>query len=104
MATTTKLQKAKCGDTLFVYDEAGAAEVMRLIRQRLDRGEMATWPDGTKRWIEDAAVVDTTKQAADQYTWAADGNRVLHTRSLCTKHPDGRIERQTLRRVYKGLD
>jgi hypothetical protein len=99
-----RLLKAKCGDTLFVYDEAGAAETFRQIRQRINRGEMATMPDGSQQWVEDEAVVDTTKQAADQYTWAADGNRVLHTRSLCTKHPDGRIERKVLRRFYKGLD
>lgn len=99
-----KLKVARCGDTLYVFDEVSEAKVEAAIAKRLLKGDARTSGDGTREWIDDEMVVDTSKQAAEQYTWAADGNRVLHERVKYTLHRDGRRERKVLRKIYKAFE
>lgn len=102
--TKPQLILARCGDTLYVYDDETKARVEQQIERRLLSGDCKTNGDGSREWIEDEMVVDTSKAGSDQYTWAKDGNRVLHHRIRHTFHKDGRHEQVLLKKIYKAFE
>lgn len=99
-----KLFKVRYGQTLYVYDKTTAEEILGGLRKSLvPNGDGLIFSDSHREFIEDVAVVDTSKSGSDQYTWDKTGNKVLHRRVYVTVIDNKRSEK-LIRKVYKELD
>lgn len=91
--------------TLFIWQEGeDTTAIEKAITRLLNKGAQRIDRDGTKTWVHYEPVVDTSKQAAAQYTWASDGNRCLHERVVCRLVPGGTVERTVTGRSYRRFE
>jgi len=99
-----KLFTVRYGSTLFAFDKTTQEKGFNDLRKSLKpNGDGLIFSDSHREFIEDVAVVDTSKSGADQYTWDKTGNKVLHRRVYVTVI-DGKRSEKLIRKVYKALD
>lgn len=78
------------GDTMHIVLGTGCeAEVARLIKQGLARGDTVT-EGNTSQWVDEEPIRDQARAAAsgrasDAYTWSKDGNKIKVQRTLVTR-------------------
>lgn len=67
-------------------------------------GDMAVVDDGTRVWVEDVAIYDTSKGDSDAYTWDKTGNKVKCERRRVTKSADGTKTSVVERTVWRKFE
>lgn len=102
--TTPKIKTARCGNTLYVFDETEEQRIAQVIEQRMLKGAMQILNDGTKRWIEYDPVIDTTKEGSEQYKWDKSGNKVLTATVQHELRPNGEHSKIILKRSYRRYE
>lgn len=102
----TEVSSMRSGGTLNVYigsgDELAKAKA-RDIKKAHAKGESAEVA-GVKTWITHKAVIDTSKDGSDMFTWDKSGNRIKQTKILVTVDADGKRTEEVLGTVFKNYD
>jgi hypothetical protein len=104
MQAKSKIKVARTSSTLYVYDSSTQSRVEKALKRALLDGESVHHADGSREWISDEVITDTTKSGSECFTWAADGNRVKHERCRYTLRKDGVLEKVVLKTVFRVMD
>jgi len=103
----TKQEMYMVGNTVYVYlfkekdEEKIRADIEKLVKPNGDA--LVSLKDGTRTWIEDQPVFDSSKEGSDRYTWDRTGNRVLCERIRFQQDGDEMLTR-VLKRVWREFD
>lgn len=89
---------------LFYFTEADRQEVEKKIAKLLASGSSRHNDDGSVEWVHYEAVVDTSKQASEQYQWDSSGNKVLHHKVAYRRTLAGEISKIVIGRSYRTLE
>lgn len=102
MSIKQKIRMTRCGDTLHIYEDSTADQAEKQIEKNMiENGVSVHRAGGIRQFYRDDPIIDTTKTGADQYTWNKNGERVKHKRFLITVHPDGLIEKEFIKYIWK---
>jgi hypothetical protein len=100
----------KAGGTSYTWvgvkgsgDEAIAdKEISERVKTSLEKGLEVYLEDGSLQRVEVAPIIDLRREGTEAYTWNDSENKVLHSRTLYTVHPDGSAKVEILRDSYRN--
>jgi hypothetical protein len=94
-----KIEKVSRTEVI-IFAEETRRRVEKKLQAALRAGHTIVLEDKREQWYDDNPLYDTSKQGTDCYTWNEAGDKVLTERTLVVRFPDGREERQMLRRIW----
>lgn len=100
-----KTVSVQIGDTIQVYvgdSDDLTATMDKDISKGLKAGKMIQ-RDGTKQWINDSPITNTSKSGSGAYTWDKGGNKIKHNRTLVTMDADGNKTDKIIGTVFKNF-
>ena len=103
------ITKIKIGGTLHVFagtdQETGQREAWRAkLLATLKPDETAEFEDGSREFITDEEIVDTTREGSEQYIRNKTGTRVKCRRIRVHVSPDGKQQETLIKCVFKNLE